>query len=232
MTTPARNTPNAIIADAMFNAGKLQEGDVPNSEQLARYLGQLSDMIAIRVTQGVGLCLMDDHSVTLVSGTQTYTLTVSSVKPTRVIQGYYLDSASTRRPIYPLSWDEWMRLSNITQTGQISQYFINKQAATLTVSFWLIPDATAATGTAHLLTQRQITQPISLTETMEFTPESRLALMWGLADELCTGQPAPLMARCASKASAYWAALENWEVEDAETKFEPDSRAGSASSFQ
>lgn len=232
MTTPARNTPYAIIGDAMKDCGKLERGNTPDSEMLADGMQRLQDLINITQTEGIKLFLMEDKSITLTSGTATYTVTVSSVKPLRVDQAYFLDSSSVRRPIYPLSWDEWIRLSTVTDTGAISQYFINKQSTILSVSFWLIPDATAALGTAHLLLRRQVTSPISLTETMEFPIEWRMFLRWGLADEMATGQPQTIMDRCQQRAMMYKEKLEGWDVEDTETRFEPDSRYGGQSSFR
>lgn len=123
-----------------------------------------------------------------------------------------------------LSRDEYTRLSQVTQTGQINSYFVDKQELLLSVSFWLVPDATAATGTGHLIIQQQATYPTSLTMDVGFPIEWYMGLRWGLADELATGQPQSIMARCESKAKAYRQALEDWDVEDASTTFTPDQR--------
>lgn len=239
MTTPVTNTPYSIIGSAMREAGLLQEGDEPNSEQLATHMTRLNEMVNVEQTQGVKLWLQSDQSVTLVASQQKYTFKpsgdVNITKPLRVLQGYYLDSSgTTRRPIYPLAWEEWLRLSAINQTGQVSQYFVDKQAAEIDVYFWLIPDATAATGTAHLLLENQVTNNISLTATMGFPIEWTLWLRWGLADELTTGQPPAIVQRCAAKAALYREQLEAWDVEDAPTQFAPDQRAANygVSNFQ
>lgn len=231
MTTAASfTTAERIITAAMQDAGLLQEGDVPNSEQFAQYTNRLNDLINFEQTQGLKLWTQTDQSITLVAGTQTYQLgpggSIMTTKPLRALQGYYLDTNSTRRPIYPLSWDEWMRLSNVAQTGAITQFFVNKQRANLEVSFWLVPDATAATGTAHLLLQQQVTNFTGLTDTMDFPPEWYMFLRWGLADDICTGQPQAIMDRCKERAQAYRTALQAWDVEDASTMFAPDHRQG------
>lgn len=227
MTTAASfPTPDRLIRYAMLDAGLLQQGDEPNSDQYAEYTNRLNDLINLLGTQGLKLWTYIDQSITLVSGTQSYTLgpsgSILTVKPLRAIQGYYLDSSSVRRPIYPLSWDEWLRLSNVTQTGPISQYFVDKQVANLVVYFWLTPDATAALGTAHLLVPRQITNFTGLTDTMNFPQEWFMGLRWLLADDICTGQPPAIMARCAERAQAYRVALEDWDVEDASTQIQPN----------
>jgi len=228
MTTPADNTPISIISDAYFDAGLLQEGQSPNSEQITTGMRKLRDVINLWQTQGLKLWLLTDTSVTLTSGTSTYTFgpagSTVMAKPPRVVEAYYSDSNGIRRPLTPLSWDDYVRLSVITQTGQINSYFVDKQATQLSVFFWNTPDATAATGTAHLLLQTQVTNFINITETVQFPIEWRIALRWGLADELATGQPQAIMDRCQQRAIAYRTMLEDWDVEDAPTQFVPDSR--------
>ena len=228
MTTPATfNTCDGIIQQAMEDAGLLQEGDTPNGEQYARGLNRLNQLIVFETTQGLKLWLQQDLSVTLTAGKQMYTLMtggdVNTPKPMRVLQGYYLTStANNRRPIYPLSWDEWMRLSQVTQTGAISQYFVDKQQNSLNVYFWLIPDATAATGTAHLLIEGPVTRFVGLTDGMNFPMEWGVGLHWMLAADICTGQPTAVIQRCEKWAQYYLNALRNWDVEDAPTQFVPD----------
>lgn len=235
MTAPADNTPAGIIEDAYLDAGLIQLGDSPNSEQIVVGMRKLTDMINLWQTQGLKLWLNVDTAITLTAGTGTYELgptadggTVNMTKPLRVIEAYYLDEDENRRPLIALSWDDYIRLSQVTETGAINSYFVNKKQLTLSVFFWLIPDATAATGTGHLLLQTQVTNFTSLTETMNFPIEWRMALRWGLADEICTGQPQAIMDRCAGRALTYRAMLEDWDVEDASTSFSPDSRSGYA----
>lgn len=226
MTLPATNTPNGIICDAMQDAGLLQDGDEPSSEQYAKYARRLRDVINLWQTQGLKLWLSVDTAVTLVAGQASYTFApsgdVDMTKPLRVLQGYYLDSNAVRRPLNVLSWEEYLRLSQVTSTGAVNSYFVNKQQSQLVVHFWLTPDATAATGTAHVLLQTQVTNFTNLTDTLNFPEEWRMALRWGLADDICTGQPESIMARCAQRANAYRTALEDWDVEDAPTRFTPD----------
>ena len=229
MTAPADNTPASIIADAYLDAGITQEGQTPNSEQLATGMRKLTDLINVAQTDGLKLWLNVDTPVTLTSGTGTYTFgptgTVVMTKPMRVLEAYYVSSTNIRRPLVPMSWNDYIRLSQITQTGALNSYFVDKQQSVLSVFFWLIPDATAATGTAHLLFQVQVQNFTGLTDTMNFPIEWRMYLRWGLADELATGQPAAIMDRCAQRAEGYRTKLTDWDVEDAPTSFAPDARS-------
>ena len=228
MTAPNNNTPISIIADAYFDAGLLQEGQSPSGEQIVMGMRKLTDVINLYQTQGLKLWLLEDLSVTLVSGTGTYTFgpagSTVMPKPLRVIEAYYMDANSVRRPLIPMAWNDYVRLSQVTQVGQLNSYFVDKQQSQLSVFFWLIPDAVAATGTAHLVVQKQVTNFISVTETLNFPAEWRIALRWALADEFATGQPQAIMDRCQSRAQTYRAMLEDWDVEDAPTRFTPDTR--------
>lgn len=225
---PNDNTPVSIINDAYFDAGLIQEGQTVNSEQLVTGMRKLTDVINLWQTQGLKLWLNADTPVALTAGQGTYTLgpsgTVAMVKPPRVVDAWYEDLNHIRRPLIPLSWNEYTRLSQITQIGQINSYFVDKQQTQLSVFFWLVPDTTAATGLAHLLVQRQVINFATVTETMNFPIEWRIALRWGLADELATGQPQAIMDRCQQRSNQYRTMLEDWDVEDTSTRFAPDSR--------
>lgn len=234
MTSAASfGTANRIIQYAMKDAGLLQDGDEPTSEQYAEYTNRLNDLINFLQTRGIKLWTWLDQSVTLIAGQATYTFSptgsVSMAKPPRAISAYFLDSSGNKTPLTPLSWDEYTRLSQVTQQGPLNSYFVNKKQLELAISFWLVPDATAALGTGHVMLQQQITNFTGITDAMNFPPEWFLTLRWGLADDICTGQPAVIMARCKEKAAMYITALEDWDVEDASTVFQPDSRRGGGS---
>lgn len=229
MTTPNLNTPFAIISDAYQDAGLLRQGQEPNSDQFVMALRRLSDMILLWQTKGLKLWLNVDTPVSLVAGQAAYTFTpggdVDMTRPFRVLQGYWLSPLNIRTPLRVLSWQEYLQLSQVTgNNGALNSYFVNKGDLALTVYFWLTPDVTAAMGVAHVLLQCQAAQFTEVTDTMNFPIEWRMALRWGLADELATGQPQAIMDRCQQRAEAYRIALEDWDVEDAPTRFQPDSQ--------
>ncbi len=223
------NTPGVIIADAMEAAGLLAEGASPTSDQQARYLRKLRDLVRWEQTQGLKLFLNQDIAVPVVAGKAQYLLgpagdVAFSDKPLRVIQAYYLNSDGIRRPLVSLSWDDYLRLSQVSQTGAVNSYFVDKQSTQLKVTLWPVPDSQTATGAVHLLVQSAVTAPIDLTTTTSFPAEWRMFLVWALADQLATGQPQAIMDRCAQRAEAYRQTLEDWDVEDTMTQFQPDSR--------
>ena len=223
MTTPSNNNPLAIIQDAYFDAGLIGLGQNANGEQLVLGMRRLTDMINLWQTQGLKLWLNIITPVTLVAGTSTYTLgpagSVAMTKPLRVVEAWYSDASGNRRPIFPLSQSDYARLSTVTQQGAVTQYWVQKYQSILGVFLWNTPDATAALGSVSLILQTQVTNFSTVTEDMNFPTEWRMALRWGLADELATGQPQAIMDRCQARALAYRTMLEDWDVEDAPTRF-------------
>lgn len=223
------NTIYGIINDAMHDSGQLGLGDEANSEQLAVGMRRLCDVVNLYQTQGLKLFLLQDTAIPLVAGQGTYTLSltgdIAMTKPARVLQAYVLNTDNIRRPLVPLSWDDYLRLSQVTgNDSTINSYFVDKQADALKVTFWNTPDTTEALNTAHLLLQVAAPNPINLEDNMAFPQEWRIALRWGLADELATGQPQAIMDRCSSRAQIFREALEAWDVEDAPTYMSMDSR--------
>lgn len=237
MTTPTTLiTAVGIITDAMRDVGKLRAGSVPDSADLAENMRRLNKLINYYVTQGLKLWLIEDITLTLlppVSPTQgvgLYTLgptgTVPIVKPLRVVSGYYLDLYNNRRPLLPLSYpNEYTALGNVLQPGAVNSYAVDKQQLTLNVYLWNPPDAfTAANGSVHLLIEQMVTQFSGLTNEMNFPLEWALLLEWGLAEQISTGQPQTVIARAAAMAQKYQTQMEDWDVEDADTMFQPDQR--------
>ena len=236
MTVPTNfNTWDRIVREAMREAGKLQDGQDPTSEQYARYFPRVQDMVNLWQTKGIKLWLWVDQSITLISGQATYTIKsggdVNLPRPVDLVSGYYSDSNGVRRPLTSLSWDEYDRLSQVSQTGALNSYFLDKQALQFNLSFWLTPDAQAATGTAHMIVKQTVTGPVALNDVIGFPQEWFIALYWGLADEICGGQPQAIMDRCQARAATYLTLLEDFDVESTSTFFTPDARAG-ASGFR
>lgn len=229
---PTFYTAYRIICLAMRDSGLLALGQKPNSEELAEYGGRLNEMLLFAQTQGLRLWLQFLQTITLSAGKQTYVLMpggdVNIIKPSRIIEGYFLDANGNQRPLIPLAWSDWNRLSNKQQLGQINSYFQDKQTDRINLSMWLIPDANAATGSCQMQIQQQQQTVTTLTENMALAPEWGIWAHWGLADQICTGQPQAIMDRAATRAGAAFQALNDWDVEDADTSFAPDVRSNSA----
>lgn len=223
------NSANRIIELAMEDACLIGEGNLPESSDYARYMRRLNEIIKLWQTQGLKLWLQYNLPVPLVASQRVYTIgptgNVVMTKPLRVLDSsYYQDSSGNRRPVYLISQDSYNRLSKPTTQGEITSYFVHKLRDYLEVEVWNTPDTNAALGTLYLLIQQQASTVVSLTDTMDFPEEWFIALHWGLAAEICSGQPAEIINRCEAKAAEFREMLENWDVEDASTSFEPDQR--------
>lgn len=226
MPVSASNTAYGIIRDAMVDAGYLGPGDEPNSEQLATNMRRLCDVINYFQTKGLKLFFWAETPITLVDGTNTYVVTPGATypdKPLRIMQGRIQTPEGETRPIDMISWDEWNRLPQLNE-GAVTAFLVDKQPTQLIVRLWNTPDAQEALNTAIFLVQHQAPNPFNLEINVSFPQEWRLALRWGLADDIATGQPEAIMSRCAERAKFYREELEDWDVEDAETTFAPSYR--------
>lgn len=228
------NTPVNIITEAYMETGLLSLGQVPDSQQLARGMSRLNAMINLWQTQGLKLWLELDLPITLTAGQylypQTSMLNGILTKPTRVKEGYFLFTPGnpTGQTMYPLiAWarNDWDMAGTRNDPGTVTAYFAEKLSNVLNVYLWQAPSAAfAAQGQVHLVLQQQQTNAVMLTDQMVLPIEWGLGLIWGLADELATGQPLAIQQRCSVRASLYREALENWDVEDAPTEFQPDAQ--------
>lgn len=233
------NTIDRVIRTAMFQAGLLEIGVDPSSEDLALYMNVMNDLINARQTVAVKFCLNFDQSVTPIQGTYAYPmgpgLTVNINRPTRVIDGYFLDATGNQRPIFSISEQEWNVLPNKTLQGPPNSYYTTKTPAGLTWNIWMTPDASTATGILHAIVQIPVQNFAGLMDSPNatFPVEWYNALVWGLADEICTGQPQAIIQRCKEKSAYYWNILEEWDVEDTAIQFTMDNRSdGTASRFR
>ncbi len=235
MPVATSNTAYGIIADAYHDAGILAETVEPNSEQLIKGLRYLCDVINYVQLKGVKLFLTSEIVVSLTASTNSYTVNpTAGLVPTKhlsVLQAY-IQETSSRRPLIGISTQEWMELPN-EENGTVTQYWVDKQATSMTIYFWPTPDTTDGGYDAVLLVRGQAVNPINLESNVSFPQEWRLSLRWLLADELCTGQPAEIMGRCRAKAKEYREALEDWDVEDVSVSFTADiSQAYGGSKFR
>jgi hypothetical protein len=221
-------TPNRLITMALKDAGKLSADAEPDSGQFLDGMQRLADILYFQQTRGLKLWLLQDIQVPLVAGQATYTFgpggDVDMRRPFRVEFGYATDGGQeNRRPVTPLSYEDYTRLSNTIQTGQVTQYFVDKQIPLLKVSLWLVPDATQVSqGTVHLIMRTKAEHLTMLNEEMTFPPEWYLALRWALASELSTGQSSAIQSRCLGLADRYIDALEGWDIEDVSLQIQAD----------
>ena len=228
--TSVSNTAYGIIADAMLDVGYLQEGQRPDSEQLAGYMRRLKDIVNLCQTQGLKLFLQQELSFSMIANTSNYTFgpaggsTIVMTKPARILQGY-ITANNVRRPLVSLSVDEWERLGQVVgNSGQVNSYMVRKFTNLLSVYLWPTPDATEVANSCTFLFQVAPAGPVLLSDDTSFPQEWRIYLRWALAADIGTGQPQTVIDRCEKYAAMYREVLEGWDVEDAPTYFAVDMR--------
>jgi hypothetical protein len=230
-------TATAIITAGYHDAQKVAVGASLTPAQMDIGLGRLNDLINLWQTQGLKLFLEEEVNVALVAAQQLYSMrpggNVNINKPLQVKQATYWDSAGSIRPLNLLSRDEWTRLSNRTQQGSVNSFFAEKLYDRINLHLWHVPDATAATGSVKAVIRAQASNVLDASGSILFPPEWAIALRWGIADEVSFGMPEAIVAKCAARAKAFKDALEAWDVEEAESYFQPDPRNfGSGSRFR
>jgi|SRR5215831_2915372 len=231
--TSVSNTAYGIIGDAMVDVGFLQEGQRPDSEQIANYMRRLNDIINLWQSYGLKLFLQQEYTFPLATGQLGYTFGPESwmdcivPKPSRILHAFMTNNTSgVRRPLSVLSVDEWERLGQtMNAIGSVNSYMVRKYVSYLHLFLWPAPDAQQASDyAATVLLQVQPSNPVILSDSMFFPQEWRIALRWALAEDICTGQPQAIIDRCTKNAELYRQQLEGWDVEDAPTYFGVDMR--------
>ena len=231
-------TPGRLITMAYRDSGKIARDQIPDSDQLLDGMTRLADILYFQQTQGLKLWLLQDLTVPLVAGQRLYTFgpggTTDMRRPFRVEFGYATDGNNlNRRGIDPLSYQDYSRLSNVTQTGMVTQYFVDKQIDLLNVSLWLTPDANQVSdGTVHLVVRTKAAHLENLNDTMTFPPEWYLALRWTLAWEFATGQPVAVQQRCQLFSQQYLDALEGFDIEDVSMQIQADQSQTAGGAFR
>jgi len=225
------NTPDAIIRGGLFEAQLLEPGSSPTSEQLARGMEVLNQIVQFHATQGMKLFLWQDLTGPLVAGQASYTITANmgnfNTNPLQAREVYYLQPSGAQYPLTPFSWNEWSMLSERSQQGVPVNYFLDKQSTAFNFWPWPIPDANGAQGVIHTVVRVRPQQMVQLTEQTIFPPEWAIFLRWAVADEMCTGQPQGIITRCREKMEYYRTALEGFDVEDqASTQFQVSPQMG------
>ena len=223
------NTPMKVITEAGRNAGYLGLAAIPNSQQIASWGSRLLGLINVWQTQGLKLWLQQDVGFTAVQGQNRYVFgpqgDVVMPRPPRILEAYWQDSSGTRRPLMIISRNEWNTLSTLVTQGAPNSFFPDKQQQYTVFNLWLTPDLyTATQGQIHILAQTQVNQITNLNDQMNFPPEWFQALHWGLGLDISQGQPASVIQLCQSMSTMYFDMVNDWDVEDASTFFQPDVR--------
>ena len=222
---PVFNSVDRIVTQAMRETGLLQKGEGPDATDYADYIPRLADIVNLWMTQGLKLWLNSIVPVALVAGQASYTIgplgnVIVSPKPMRVLEAYYVTTAGVETPLQLLSWSDYNLLPNKTTAGMVNSWFLDKGLTNQTLYLWQVPTAAiVSAGRVDLLVQKSITSFTTSADVLGFPPEWYMALHWALAADISNGQPTTVVSRAEKNAEKYRGLLEDWDVEDAPTRF-------------
>lgn len=173
-------TRDQIINAALRKLSVLSEGVSANATQLSTGAEALNLLILQYQALGMPLWSRKVKTTTMVSGTNTYTL--SSPKPLKVFQAYFTDATTSERRDIMLVPDYDFTLYPPNGTGAIVSCTYQPKVGNGTLKVWPTPDSTMATGsTLSLVYQAEFEVFTAGTETPDFPQEWYSTLVYGLA---------------------------------------------------
>lgn len=130
--------------------------------------------------KGVNLWTVDLQTVTIVTGTQTYTVPGNTIA---ILDVYATGNTGQNRILMPISRSEWATYPNPTQTGATTVYWFDRLLSP-TITLWPNPDTTVTSFSYYRTRQIQDAQLSGLTQTeapVYFYEAFVLGLAWRLA---------------------------------------------------
>lgn len=227
---------DSIISAALRKLQVLELGTTPDADTIANAAQSLNIMIKAWQSQGIKLWTVNEYTLPLVSGTNTYNIGPAGThlvadKPLKVIQAWMRNLSVTPNidtPLILVSKQEYNILGSKKSPGMVNSVFYDPRQTDGNLYTFLTPDAaTAANYQLHFVGQRPITDVLLSTDIPDFPNEWMQALVWGLADELAIeyGCHVNVRQEIQIKAMKYRTELEDWDVEPTSTFFTPDRRS-------
>lgn len=140
-----QNTAAHVVTRALQKLGVLGQGVEASADELDNGLDALSEMLKTWSTEGPNLWTRAEQTVTLVSGTQTYTL---DPRPRLVYNARWCENGEERLPLTEWDHQDWDRFPYKANTGTSPTiYVLNKQRTSTTITLWPIPTFSSGTYT-------------------------------------------------------------------------------------
>lgn len=140
-----------ILSDAYLFAGIGDQYNPLDSESTNLALRFLNDLCDSFSGQALKIFHVDDISLPLVSGTQTYTIGVGQPvtnEPPSIDSISILDSGGVKHPVKIIGGDEWQQIIFLAAPGRPVYCYPNQGANTIELNFW--PKESFAGDVAHL----------------------------------------------------------------------------------
>jgi hypothetical protein len=172
-----------LIAGALRLCGAVAQGETPTAAQVTEASEALNMLIKAWQADGMPLWVIKNYTLTLVSGTNTYTVTPKLLK---VIQAFnHNTSTNIDVPMRIVTRQEYNVLGNKTSTGNPIQVFSSPELTNTVVKLFPTPDATSASQNQVVLVyQKQFDDMDSASDNLEFPNEWFEAVKYGLATRM------------------------------------------------
>lgn len=196
-TTIFELTRDQIIEAAMRKCGALAEGASPTSAQLTIGQQALNSLISQYQTLGMPLWKRTQYSLTLVAGTNSYTIgvgqTTNTAFPLKLLSAVYrTTNGGAVQEMTPIAREQF-NLLNQSSTGKPTQYTYQPFVNSGVLKVWPTPDSTSASaGMMELTYTKPVDGFTSASETPDFPQEWQLPLIYGLAVLLAPEYGVPL----------------------------------------
>lgn len=176
-------TRDQLITGALRLCGAVAQGESPTAAQISEASEALNMLIKAWQADGMPLWVIKNHTLTLVSGTNTYTVTPKLLK---VIQAFSHNTLTNIDvPMRIVTRQEYNVLGNKTSTGNPIQVFCNPELTATSVKVFPTPDSTSASQNQVILVyQKQFDDMDSASDNLEFPSEWFEAVKYGLSTRL------------------------------------------------
>lgn len=191
-TTSFELTRDDIINSALRKIGALSKGQTADSTDLTNGAQALTALTKTLQTEGMPLWKRTSYALTLVNGTQSYTIP-NAIKLAQMV--LTVVSGTTSYPIIEKSRYDFNRLP--TSTGGIPvHYYFQPAIQDGTVYIWPTPDATTVSNyNLTAIIQKEFDDFTAGTDTPDFPQAYTDALIYGLAVRLAPEYGLPLQDR-------------------------------------
>lgn len=176
-------TRDQVIAGALRLCGALGQGETPTATQVSEAAEALNMLVKAWQADGMPLWVIKNYTLTLVSGTNTYTI---SPKLLKVIQAFnHNTQTNIDIPMRIVTRQEYNVLGNKTSSGNPIQVFSSPELTNTVVKVFPTPDSTSASQNQIVLVyQKQFDDLDSASDNLEFPNEWFEAVKYGLATRM------------------------------------------------
>src|SRR5277367_1624577 len=167
-----------LVTAALNKTGAFDEYETIPTTDLNNVLFQLELMVKEMALDGMPLWCIQDIAFPTVVGQATYNLSTitGSTLPLRILDQYIVDSQGNSVTLVMTSRYDWDTLGQKFQPGVPNQIWYNPQLNAGTITLYDVPSDNQ--HTIHVITQLQMQDVGSLTNTMAFPQEAFLMLLW------------------------------------------------------